>query len=68
MRSIHYDFQFLFGILQENRPTAFLGGIAAIVAGLLLGKWFMVVVGGFVILVVSLEYVITLIFGDRNSK
>ena len=59
MRSIFYDFKFLYGILQENRPTAFLGGIVAIAAGLLLGKMFMVLVGGFVILVVSLEYVIT---------
>ena len=68
MRSSHYDFQFLYGILQENRPTMAVGGIVAIVAGFLLGKMSMVLVGSFVLLVVSLEYVITLLFGDRNSN
>lgn len=68
MRSIVYDFQFLYEILQENRAKAFLGGIAAIAAGLILGKMFMVLVGAFVILVVSIEYVITRLFGDRKSE
>lgn len=68
MRSVIYDFQFLYEILQENRLKVFLGGLAAIAAGLVLGEMSMVLVGAFVILVVSVEYVITRLFGDPNSK
>ena len=67
MRSNYYDLQFIYGILQENRRTMVIGGFAAIVAGLVLGRWFMLVVGGFVLFVVSVEYIIMRIFGERNS-
>lgn len=67
MRSNYYDLQFIFGMLQENRRTMVIGGFAAILAGLILGRWFMLVVGGLVLFVVSVEYIMSRIFGERNS-
>ena len=68
MRNIIWDFEFVYNILRENRPVAALGGVAAVAAGLILGRLGMVLVGAFVTLVVAVEFVISLLFGNRNSN
>ncbi|MEO5860248.1 MAG: hypothetical protein ABIR33_15025 [Pyrinomonadaceae bacterium] len=63
MRNIIWDFEFLYDMVRKGGPVAVLGGIAAIVLGLLFAKLIMVVVGAIVIFTVCVDYVIRLISG-----
>ena len=68
MRNIIWDLEFIHEILKRNRPVAALGGVAVIGVGFALGRWGMVAAGAFVTLVVAVEFILSLIFGERNSN
>jgi len=60
MRNIIWDIEFVFDVIRKGGPYALLGGVVAIVGGLLLSKPLMLLVGGVLIIAVGLDYVIAL--------
>jgi hypothetical protein len=67
-RSFSWDLDFLHEMLRKGAPVAVLGGVAAITFGFLLDKPSMILVGGIVLLVVSVDYIISHLFGARSSN
>jgi hypothetical protein len=67
-RSFKWDLDFIHDMLQEGAPVAVLGGIVAIAAGFALEKPSMILVGAFVLLIISADYIILHLFGSRSSK
>jgi hypothetical protein len=67
MRNIIWDLEFVHEILKKASQVAILGGLAALAAGLVLGKISMVLAGAFVTLVGSVEFVLSFL-GKRNSN
>jgi hypothetical protein len=64
--SFKWDLEFIHDILQRSAPVVALGGLAAIAFGYLLDKPSMIIVGSIVLLVVSADYVLYHLFGNRN--
>ena len=66
MRNIIWELEFIHETLKKASPVAVLGGIVVLALGLIFGSVGMVLAGAFVALVGAVEFVIKLLFRDRN--
>ena len=66
-RSFAWDLNFIHDTLRTSAPVAVVGGLAAIVAGFVLVKQSMILIGAFVLLVISADYIVYHLFGSRSS-
>ena len=67
-QSFKWDLEFIHEMVRTGAPVAVIGGVAAIAFGFLLDKPSMILVGGFILLVISVDYIIYHLFGGRGSK
>lgn len=65
--SFKWDLDFIHDMVRTGAPVAVIGGIAAIAAGFVLEKPSMIFVGAFVLLVVSVDYILYHLFGTGRS-
>ena len=66
-RSFAWDLEFLHNMLRTSAPVAVVGGLAAIAFGFVLEKPSMILIGAFVLLVISADYIVYHLFGSRSS-
>ena len=67
-QSFRWDLDFIHNALREGAPVAVFGGIAAIAGGFVLEKPSMILVGAFVLLVISADYIVYYLFGSRSTS
>jgi hypothetical protein len=65
--SFKWDLEFIHEMVRTGAPVAVLGSLAAIAFGYLLEKPSMILVGGIILLVVSVDYILYHLFGSRRS-
>ena len=64
--SFKWDLEFIHDMVRTGAPVAVFGGIAAIAGGYVLETPSMILVGAFVLLIISVDYIIFHFFGSRE--
>ena len=67
-QSFRWDLDFIHDMVREGAPVAVIGGVVAIAFGILFEKPSMIIVGAFILLVVSVDYILYHLFGTRSSE